>query len=155
MTYEIEVATQPRRTIAAVAWTTTWEQFPRQWRGMLDEVYACLRQGGTTGGCNVMLYRDLPDAGRIGVAVGVEVGGSFAQVGRVRPTELPAGPAVVTTHRGPYEELGAAHRAVVRWSEAEGRELSGERWEVYGDWEEDPRLLETKVFYGLVQASPT
>ena len=49
MSYEIEVAAQPRRTIAAVAWTTTGEQFPRQWRGMLDEVYAFLRQSGTPG----------------------------------------------------------------------------------------------------------
>jgi effector-binding domain-containing protein len=154
MTYEIEVAIQSRRTIAAVAWTTTWERFPGQWRGMLDEVYAYLRQGETAGGCNVMLYRDLPDAGQIAVAVGVEVSGPFAQLGRVRAAELPAGPAAVTTHRGPYGELGAAHRAVVRWSEAEGRELTGERWEVYGDWEEDPSLLETKVFYGLVQGPP-
>jgi effector-binding domain-containing protein len=152
MSYEIEVATQPRRTIAAVAWTTTWEQFPRQWRGHLDQVYACLRESGTPGGCNVMLYRDLPDAGKLAVEVGVEVSGPFAQVGRVQPSELPAGPAAVTTYRGPYGELGAAHQAVVRWCEAEGRELTGERWEVYGDWEEDPRLLETRVFYRLVQA---
>jgi len=55
----------------------------------------------------------------------------------------------VTIHRGPYGELGAAHQAVVRWCEAEGRELTGERWEVYGDWEEDPALLETTVFYRL------
>ena len=152
MSYEIEVATQPRRTIAAVACTTTWAQFPRQWRGMLDEVYACLRQGGTPGGCNVMLYRDLPGADRIAAEVGVEVSGPFAQVGRVRLAELPAGPAAVTTHRGPYGELGAAHQAVVRWCEAGGRELTGKRWEVYGDWVEDPGLLETKVFYGLVHA---
>ena len=59
MSYEIDVTAQPRREIATVAWDTTWEQFPRQWPGCLDEVYACLRQAGARGGCNVMLYRDL------------------------------------------------------------------------------------------------
>jgi hypothetical protein len=54
---------------------------------MLDEVWACLRQAGVRGGCNVMLYRDLPTA--------------------------------------------------------------GERWEVYGDWREDPARLQTMVFYRL------
>jgi hypothetical protein len=29
---------------------------------MLDEVYACLSRAGVQGGCNVMLYRDLPEA---------------------------------------------------------------------------------------------
>jgi GyrI-like small molecule binding domain len=153
VTYEIEVAAQPRRAIAAVAWITSGESFPTQWRGRLDEVYGCLRQGGTPGGCNVMLYRDLPEPGRIAVEVGVEVGGPFAPAGRVRPSELPAGLAAVTTHRGPYEELGAAHEAVRRWCAAEGHDVTGERWEVYGDWHEDPRLLETGIFYRLAGAS--
>ena len=154
MKYEIEVAEQPRRAIAAVAWTTTGDQFPRQWRGHLDEVYACLRQDGTPSGCNVMLYRDLPESAGIAVEVGVEVSGPFAPTGPVLPSELPAGLAAVTTHRGPYEGLGAAHKAVRNWCATCGRELTGERWEVYGDWAEDPSLLETTVFYRLVQAPP-
>jgi effector-binding domain-containing protein len=153
MTYEIEVTAQPRRTIAAVAWTTSWEEFPAQWRGRLDEVYAWLRQTGTRGGCNVMLYRNLPGSDRIAVEVGVEVSGPFAPTGRVGPSALPAGPAAVTTHRGPYEELGAAHEAVRRWCAAQGRDLTGENWEVYGDWHEDPRRLETGIFYRLADTS--
>jgi hypothetical protein len=49
---------------------TTWDRFPSQWRGMLDEVWACLRQARVKGGCNVMLYRDLPTAGHVAVEVG-------------------------------------------------------------------------------------
>ncbi len=153
MTYEIEVAAQPHRAIAAVAWTTSWQKFPGQWRGNLDEVYACLRQTGAHGGCNVMLYRDLPGSDRVAVEVGVEVAGPFAAAGRVRPSALPAGLAAVTIHRGPYEALGAAHEAVLRWCAARGRDLTGERWEVYGDWHEDPSLLETEIFYRLAEAS--
>jgi hypothetical protein len=51
MRYEISVAVQPRRPIAVVMATTTWERFPGQWPGMLDEVYACLNRAGVKGGC--------------------------------------------------------------------------------------------------------
>jgi hypothetical protein len=50
MSYEVFVAAQPRRPIAAVAAATTWDRFPGKWRGMLDEVWACLRQAGVKGG---------------------------------------------------------------------------------------------------------
>jgi effector-binding domain-containing protein len=143
MSYEVSVAAQPRRPIAAVAATTTWDRYPGQWRGMLDEVWACLRQAGVKGGCNVMRYRDLPTAGHVAVEVGVEVTGSVVM------SALPAGPAAATTHRGPYEEIDAAHQAVRRWCAAQRREITGERWEVYGDWHEDPAQLQTMVFYRL------
>ena len=149
--YEIEVATQPRRAIAAVAWSTSWENFPGEWRSRLDEVYAWLRQAGRHGGCNIMLYRDLPEPRQMAVEVGVEFSDPFEPAGRVQPSALPAGLAAVTTHRGPYEDLGAAHRAVAEWSAAHDRDLTGERWEVYGDWQEDPRLLETQIFYRLAK----
>jgi effector-binding domain-containing protein len=149
MRYVIELAEEPRRPIAAVAEATSWERFDRQWRGMLDEVYSCLRQGGTSGGCNVMLYRDLPEQGRVAVEVGVEVSGPFAPAGRVHASALPAGPTVMTVHRGRYEKLGVAHRAILRWCGSQGWEVTGERWEVYGDWHDDPALLETRVYHRL------
>jgi effector-binding domain-containing protein len=147
--YEIEVAEQPRRPIAAVAEDTTWDRFADQWRGMLDEVYACLRHGGVHGDCNVMLYRDLPDPGQVRVEVGVEVNEPFSPSGRVSASALPAGLTAMTVHRGPYERLDAGHRAVLRWCASQGRELTGERWEVYGDWHDDPSLLETRIYYAL------
>ena len=52
-------------------------------------------------------------------------------------------------HRGPYAEIDAAHQAVLRWCAAQHREITGERWEVYGDWHEDPAQLQTMVFYRL------
>ena len=146
------MAAQPRRPIAAVTATTMWERFPGQWRGMLDQVDACLGRAGVEGGCNVMLYRDLPEADQIAVEVGVEVSDPFPASGVVVVSALPAGLAAETTHRGPYDVLEAAHWAVLRWCASQGREITGERWEVYGDWHEDPAQLQTRIFYGLQEA---
>jgi hypothetical protein len=38
---------------------------------------------------------------------------------------------------------------VVRWCAEQGRPLAGPRWEIYGDWREDPAELETEVYYLL------
>lgn len=45
--------------------------------------------------------------------------------------ELPGGLAAVTTHRGPYDDLGAAHAALDRWIDASDFESAGARWELY------------------------
>src|SRR5439155_17832968 len=60
---------------------------------------------------NLMLYKDdLPN-----VEVGIEVTEPFATIGRVVSSTLPPGRVATTTHRGRYEDLGAAHLAVIDW----------------------------------------
>jgi effector-binding domain-containing protein len=140
------LAVAQARPTAVRATTTTWEEFPRLWRPMLDDVYACLRRNGAGGqGGNVMLY--LEDAGA--VEVGVELISACTLDGSVIRSALPAGPVAWTVHRGPYDQLGRAHARLTRWCAEQGRELAGPRWEVYGDWREDPAELETEVYYLL------
>jgi effector-binding domain-containing protein len=142
--YEISVQVVRTRPTAVIAGRTTWAEFPGLWRLLLDEVYAVLaRNGEPRPGCNVMLYLDdVPH-----VEVGVEVAAAFAPSGAVICSALPAGPAATTVHRGPYDQLDAAHQAVRAWCAAQGHELAGPRWEVYGDWRADPAELETTVSY--------
>jgi effector-binding domain-containing protein len=131
---------------AVVAQETTWEDFPTLWSRLLDDVYTFVREGGATqGGHNIMLYRDdVPN-----VEVGVQVTGPFTPGGRVVPSALPAGQVATAVHRGPYANLDAAHRAVRAWCAAHGHELTGTRWEIYGDWHENPDDLETEISYLL------
>jgi effector-binding domain-containing protein len=142
----VELRTVPASPTAVVAVSTTWEEFPGLWGSLLDEVYAFVRGGGATQtGHNVMLFRDdVPT-----VEVGVQVAGTFVGAGRVVPSELPAGTVATTVHRGPYDGLGAAHAAVRAWCADHGHQLTGTRWEIYGDWREDPSELETEVAYLL------
>jgi effector-binding domain-containing protein len=142
----IELVTTAERATAVVRCATTWDAFPSLWRELLDDVYAFLATSGVRQeGHNVMLYLDdVPN-----VEVGVEVSGPFPPAGRVVPSVLPAGEAAMTVHRGPYDRLDDAHRAVREWCAANGRALAGPRWEVYGDWHDDPARLETEVHYLL------
>jgi len=55
----------------------------------------------------------------------------------------------MTVHRGPYDGLDSAHRAVRDWCLANGHAMTGTRWEIYGDWTDDPEELETEVYYLL------
>ena len=92
-----------------------------------------------------MLYKDdVPN-----VEVGVEVARSFSSPGPVVSSALPAGAVAMVVHRGAYERLGSSHRAVKEWCATNGREPAGPRWEIYGDWHDDPARLETEVYFLL------
>ena len=143
------VKVDPRPT-AVVAQTTTWEEYPRLWGPLLDEVYRFVRSRtdlatGVGGELwqNVMLYKDdRPD-----VEVGVLVTGSFEGEGRVIASELPGGEAATATHRGDYARLGVTHQAVRDFVAAHGRELAGPCWEIYGHGRADPNESETEIFW--------
>jgi effector-binding domain-containing protein len=142
--YQVSLRTVAACPTAVVRRTTTWEEFPRLWRQLLDEVYAFVRAGGAIQqGDNVMLYRD--DAPN--VEVGIQVAETFTPHGGVVPSVLPGGQVATTVHRGAYDGLAAAHRAIRAWCVARGHQLSGIRWEVYGDWHDNPEELETEVSY--------
>ena len=144
--YPVSVKTVAAQQTAVIAAATTWAEFPTLWPTLLDEVYAFVRSGGATqDGHNVMLYRDdVPN-----VEVGVQVAGPFEPTGRVVPSLLPAGEVASTVHRGPYDALEEAHVALKAWCQSHRHALTKVRWEIYGDWHEDPADLETEVCYLL------
>ena len=146
MFHEITVREVPASPTAVIAQATTWDEYPQLWPVLLDEVYAFVRTGGASqAGHNVMLYRDdVPN-----VEVGVQVDGPFAASGRVIPSELPAGRVATTVHRGDYSGLEAAHVAIRAWCAAREHMLTRTRWEIYGDWHEDPEQLATEINYLL------
>ena len=148
MAYEITIKAVEALPTAVVPVTTTWPAFPTVWREPLDEVWACLRAGGVQGGCpNVMLYLD--DTPRVEIGVWLRV--PCELTGRVVHSELPAGRVATTVHRGPFQGVGEAHRAVLDWCAAKGETPTGVRWEIYGPHRDDPAALTTEVFWALEQ----
>jgi effector-binding domain-containing protein len=83
------------------------------------------------------------------VDFGVEVVREFAACGEVRPAKTPSGEVAAATHLGRYDRLGLTHDAIYAWAAANHRTLGDKSWEMYGDWNEDPTKLETRVMYLL------
>jgi effector-binding domain-containing protein len=76
-----------------------------------------------------MVYKDdVPN-----VEVGVQVTRPFDSAGPVVPSALPAGLAAGATHASPMAQIGETHRAVRDWVTANGYQLAGPHWEIYGD----------------------
>jgi effector-binding domain-containing protein len=112
-------------------------------------VWEAVKAQRTKAGRHVAIYWD----GSIRLEVGVELQGLFVDDGEVVRSATPAGAVVSATHFGPYGGLGGAHDAIHQWCEANGRELAGPNWEIYGHWEpawnDDPSRIRTDVFYLL------
>jgi hypothetical protein len=126
-----------------VATETTWSAFPALWPALLAQVRAAAP--GEHRSLNVMLYRDdVPN-----VEIGVLAESAFVPSGRVTASCLPAGDVAMTVHRGLYEDLGAAHGAVIAWCAAQGLERTGVRWEIYGHHSDDPAQRVTEVHHLL------
>lgn len=66
----------------------------------------------------------------------------------IEPIVIPAGPAAVAVHEGPYERLKETYEAGEAWLAEEGRTASGPPWESYltdpGD-HPDPETWRTEV----------
>jgi effector-binding domain-containing protein len=93
-----------------------------------------------------MLYKDdVPN-----VEIGVQVSGSFDPAGPVVPSFLPGGLVATATHTGPIGSIGDTHQAVRHWSTANGYQLAGPHWEIYGDPDPSGGDFDVQVFWSLI-----
>jgi effector-binding domain-containing protein len=149
MDHPIEVRTVREDLLAAARRQTTHLRVSSEIQRLLEAPWAFIRANPDLrrGGHNVALYREGP--AEISVEVGIQIVRPFAPTDDVVCSATPAGEVAATIHYGPYVALGAAHDAVRRWCDEQQRALAGVFWEIYGDWEDDPRKLRTDVLYLL------
>jgi effector-binding domain-containing protein len=113
-------------------------------------VWGVLRAQQVKGaGRHIALYLD----DQINLEVGVELHEPFAGHGEVVASTIPAGVVASAVHFGRYEKLHEAHTAIRDWCARHHHTLAGPRWEIYGhwsdEWDRDPSLIRTDVFYLL------
>ncbi|HEX6075862.1 MAG TPA: GyrI-like domain-containing protein [Micromonosporaceae bacterium] len=119
-----EQATAVMRASLPVARVGEWLQHTyRDVAGYLD------RAGVAITGPPIARYTIHDDV--MDLEAGFPVGQPTVAEGGVVPSSLPAGSAAVTTHYGRYEDLAAAHDAVMRWLRDNGHQPRGSHWEVY------------------------
>jgi len=83
------------------------------------------------------------------VRAGFPVSGAFAETQSVKCFTLEAGEAAHAVHIGPYSELHRTYARLDAWCKQQRVALSGQSWELYGDWHEDPSKVETGIYYRI------
>lgn len=148
----ITVETVQPRKLAAVRRELARGAAGSAWRPALDKVWEFLRRqpGLRTDGHNVFLYHHPTQPGAAMVCdFGVEVTRTFETAGEVYATETPAGEVAIAIHRGPYNRMDQAYRAIENWMAENRREFAGCSWEIYGDPTPDPAGTETTILHLL------
>ena len=146
MDYQIQIVeVAPTILAAAQIRMVPWAELRTSIRRLLDQVHMFLGSTRVLQGHNVCLYRS-PSLEGVSLEVGVQVTERFESGGPIFCSTTPSGPAASTVHFGPYEELATPHAAVDAWCLDHGRAIADVRWEIYGDWDDDPAQRRTDVF---------
>ena len=148
MPSQVRIELAVPRTLAAVRAVTTPQQLGTDIIRCLDQVWPLLREQGARTGHNVVVYHP-GQSSELVIDAGVEVLDGFTARGAVRCVDTPAGQVAVAAHYGDYADLAAAYTALEQWCTANGRHQAGPRWEVYGDWDDDPARRRTDVYFLL------
>jgi effector-binding domain-containing protein len=152
MPVSVNVQTVSPRKLAAVRREAVPGAVGSVWGPALDKVWEFIRSQPAlrTDGHNIFLYHHPQQPGApILCDFGVEVTRTFETAGEVYATETPAGEAAVAVHRGPYDRLNEAYKAIEQWIVTNRRESAGHSWEIYGDPTPDPADTETTVVHLL------
>ncbi|MDX2205679.1 MAG: GyrI-like domain-containing protein [Hyphomicrobiaceae bacterium] len=129
---------------AAVRRRTNFPQVPAALIAGLDDVWTFIRARSIAHGHNVAVYRKL--AGEdVEMTCGVTVTAPFTGAGEIIFAATPAGLAATAVHVGPYADMGETYDAIAGSAGHQGLAPAGVNWEVYGDWQSDPALLETTL----------
>ncbi|HUO87858.1 MAG TPA: GyrI-like domain-containing protein [Rhizomicrobium sp.] len=152
---EFAVEHSPEQPLAAIVERIAMNEIGARAMVNLDRLQAFLKRHEDLrlpGGHNVFVYRGKdrpPPDGRTAVDFAVQVSRTFAGADGIACTSTPAGRVATARHIGPYHLLARTHAAVQNWAHANGHRLAGTDWEIYGDWNDDPAKLETRVCYLL------
>ncbi len=147
----VAIETVPAEPMAAVAAKTEFAGLPEVIRWGLDAVFEAL-VGGDYGerGAATVWYGPMPNTTVMDLRIGVRLSTPFpGPVTEVAAFETPAGEVAHAVYYGPYNQMMMAHEAAKAAARAAGRQITGESWEVYGDWNEDPDQLRTDVYWLL------
>ena len=129
---EVEIKDVPEQSVLVIRQRAHVDQLSEIIPTAIDEVHAHMQAvGADLAGPPLVVYPWMDEEGTVDVETGWPVDGEFAGAGRVEYSTLPAGTVLAYRHRGPYDELGGAHRALWELVEREGLTTDGGAREIY------------------------
>ncbi|MBI1336927.1 MAG: AraC family transcriptional regulator [Phycisphaera sp.] len=149
--YTVKIENIDSRPLAVVRRRAARDELSKVVPQACGQVWDVVRSDKIPGaGRHVAVYLDE----EIRLEVGVELESPLqGEHGEVVASATPKGTVATTRHLGPYPELHRAHEAVRSWCDAKGHTPAGKNWEFYGhwknEWNNNPSLIETDVFYLL------
>jgi DNA-binding transcriptional MerR regulator len=151
--YDVTVRDEREQLVVVVEGTTTADLHVAAGTELVRDLLGRLaRAGCERTGPVVCLLPPPPDGERVILQMCAPV--AAAPPGE-RVMTLPAGPAAVARHVGPYEEMGLAEHALRAWAEEHGCEPTGPIRELYRNdpAEVAPEALETDVILPITRPS--
>lgn len=148
----------PEQLAVSVRTSTTLAGLPAAFGAALGRVERLLHvQAGRRNGPTFAVYHGEGfDPEQLDVEVAVPVAGRIPVDAGVALRLLPGVDAVATVHAGPYEQIGAAYRAVAIWAADHGCVLGDQPREIYvvGPDRAGPAGLRTEVVWPLAEQAP-
>jgi effector-binding domain-containing protein len=144
--YVFDIVRIEPETLAIIEETIRWDQMSETISKLFNSIYSWLPGAPVEqAGHNHILYNQ-HGADEVRIRVGFPVSSTFPNRGNVHCMLLENGHAAHTTHTGEYSGLPKALQELNGWCAMQALTLTGDNWEVYGDWNEDPLKLTTDVY---------
>ena len=150
-TSKIEIRTLVAKETATVRETVARDDVTETLGRTFQAVHAALSQQGIEpSGSPFARYHEFGNS--VDLEAGLPVASAIQPEGTVKPSQLPAGPAAIAVHVGPYEGLSATYDAISTWMQQAGRAASGGPWEIYltdPSTEPDPAKWLTEILWPM------
>jgi effector-binding domain-containing protein len=147
MPYHCEINDRPAQFVVAVRTRTPFQNLPQAIGEAFGELMPYLaRQGEGPVGPPFTAYHN-EDMQDMDIEIGIPVARPLAGEGRVQPSKIEGGKAVVCLHVGPYDQLKVAYEAIMQWMTAGGHQYAMPCYEFYlnDPCDTPPERLQTQI----------
>jgi effector-binding domain-containing protein/DNA-binding transcriptional MerR regulator len=148
--YEIHLRETVPQLAAAIRGRAAWAELgPFVEASLMDVFRVAGDQGVRFAGPAYAIYHHADSSeAEVELEVGMPVAEQVEAAGRVVAITVPGGLVAATVHRGRYEDIGPAYRALAEWIADHGHETAGPPREMYlvgPDQVQDPGALRTEI----------
>lgn len=150
MSYDVKKSNIAPQLVAYAEGSENPQKTPQLFGQLLTKVTQHIQSnGGQVAGPPFTRYMEM-DGETVKMWVGMPLRAEIPEGDGITVDHLPGGTIAMTTHVGPFDQLGNAHEAVLEWIDESDHEQTGPPWEYYWsdpEKEPNPDNWKTEVFF--------